>query len=89
MRLAPFDYVVNAPAGRFANAGGSHLKCRLLCIAEIRFALETSGNLFVLNLHDKLEVRWQFVYIKTALTRKERNLGTDSIFLSADFFALG
>ena len=61
---APFDDIVNAPAGRLADACGCHLVSSLLRIAEVFLALEARRYLFVLYLHYKSEVRRKLIDIE-------------------------
>ena len=73
MLLAPFDDIVNAPAGRLADAGGRHFVSSLLRIAEVFLALEASCYIFVLYLHYKSEVRRKLIDIECTaeLAQKE------------------
>ena len=50
---APFDDIVNAPAGRLAGAGGCHLVGRLLRVGKVILALEARGDLLVFDLDRK------------------------------------
>ena len=87
--FAAFHDVVNAPAGRLADAGGRHLICCLLSIAEVGPALESAGYLFVLNLHYKLEGQRQLIDIEGSLTAEHLDAGAEGIVLAGDSLALG